>query len=264
MRPDVATYSPTILSLATGYGGIELGVELLFPGARTVCYVEREGYAAANLVARFQDETMVEAPIWDDVATFDGKPWRKKVDWIVGGYPCQPFSVAGKRAGTKDFRHLWPEFARIISEVSPAICFFENVSNHLKLGFFEVARDLQRLGFTIATTLVTAEEVGAPHRRERLFTLAVKHPTECRDAQSHELAEALADAAGLFFAEFTTTGPSGVGHIGEELAHTEHAGRREVVSECNPAREFDDYRDGEKDAGGALIRGEKLAGHPRR
>jgi len=70
----VAIYSPRVLSLATGYGGIELAIKLLFPGARAVCYVEREGYVAANLVARFQDKTMDPAPIWNDVKTFNGKP----------------------------------------------------------------------------------------------------------------------------------------------------------------------------------------------
>ncbi|MCP4605647.1 MAG: DNA cytosine methyltransferase [Proteobacteria bacterium] len=172
---NVAVYSPRILSLASGYGGLELGVKLLFPRARTVCYVEREGYAAANLVARIQDSTMDQAPIWDDIKSFDGGPWCGKVDWIIGGYPCQPFSCAGKRRGTEDPRHIWPDISTIIREIEPNYCFFENVSNHLNIGFDKVARDLQKMGYQVAATVVTAEEVGASHKRERLFILALSN-----------------------------------------------------------------------------------------
>ena len=169
----MVVYSPRILSLCAGYGGLELAVELVFMGAGVVCYVEREVYAAANLVARFHDKALYPAPVWDDVTTFDGRPWCEKVDWIVGGYPCQPASVAGKRRGTKDSRFIWPAVARIVDEVRPKVCFFENVANHLNLGFYEVARDLQSLGYEVAATLVTAEEVGASQKRERLFVFGI-------------------------------------------------------------------------------------------
>ena len=86
--------------------------------------------------------------------------------------PCQPFSVAGKKLGTNDPRHLWPDIKRLITEIEPPICFFENVSNHLRVGFEEVANDLRQLGYQIKAGLFTAQEVGAPHKRERLFILA--------------------------------------------------------------------------------------------
>ena len=88
------------------------------------------------------------------------------------GYPCQPFSVAGRRLGAADPRHLWPHVARIVGEVEPPFVFLENVAHHLRLGFPEVAGDLVGLGYRLAAGLFTAAEVGAPHRRERLFILA--------------------------------------------------------------------------------------------
>lgn len=166
---------PRILSLCTGYGGLDLGLELCFPSCQTVCYVEREAYAAANLVARMEEKDLDSGPIWDDVKTFDGRPWLGAVDCITAGYPCQPFSVAGNQRGADDPRHLWPDIKRIVGEIKPSFCFFENVANHLNMGFDTVSRDLQEMGYTVAATLVTASEVGAPHKRERLFILAVSN-----------------------------------------------------------------------------------------
>ena len=102
------------LSLCSGAGGIDLGLTLALPGYRTVGHVERETYAAATLVARMADAALDQAVIWDDIASFDGKPWRGAVDIVSAGYPCQPFSVAGKRRGADDPRHLWPQVARIL------------------------------------------------------------------------------------------------------------------------------------------------------
>jgi len=161
-----------IVSLCTGYGGLELGLEIAGLALQPLVYVEREVYAAANLVARMEDKTISPAPIWDCVDTFDAAPLHGIVDGIVGGYPCQPFSAAGRRRGVEDGRHLWPHFARIIQECGPRWCFLENVSNHLRLGFREVAEELRAMGYRVAAALVTAEEVGAPHKRERLFILA--------------------------------------------------------------------------------------------
>ena len=160
------------LSLCSGAGGLDLGLVLACPGYRAVGYVEREAYAAAVLVARMEDAALDRAAVWDDVATFDGRPWRGAVDIVAAGYPCQPFSVAGRRLGAADPRHLWPHVARIIGEVEPPFVFLENVAHHLRLGFPEVAGDLVGLGYRLAAGLFTAAEVGAPHRRERLFILA--------------------------------------------------------------------------------------------
>jgi hypothetical protein len=94
------------------------------------------------------------------------------VDIVHGGYPCQPFSIAGRKLGDKDPRHLWPHIARIVREIEPRFCFFENVGGHLRLGFEQVHDDLRSMGYRVAAGLFTAEEVGAPHKRERLFILA--------------------------------------------------------------------------------------------
>jgi len=160
------------LALCAGIGGLDLGLHVALDGYRTVCYVEREAFCAASLVARMEDEALDSAPLWDDITTFDGHPWRGIVDIISAGYPCQPFSVAGRRAGVADPRHLWPHVARIIRECEPGFVFLENVPGHLRLGFNEVARDLDGMGYETAATLLTASEVGATHRRERLFVLA--------------------------------------------------------------------------------------------
>ncbi len=158
------------LAVCAGIGGLELGVHIaLGESYRTVCYVEREAYAAATLVARMEDKALDKAPVWDDIKTFRGGPWRGCVDILTGGYPCQPFSVAGKRRGADDPRHLWPDVARITREVRPRIVFLENVGGHLRLGAREVIRDLHGMGYEVACGLFTAAEVGAPHRRERLF-----------------------------------------------------------------------------------------------
>ena len=111
-------------------------------------HVERETFAAATLVARMEDAALDRAPVWDDVASFDGRPWRGAVDIVTAGYPCQPFSVAGKRRGAEDPRHLWPHVARIVGETEPPFVFLENVAHHLRLGFPEVAGGLVGMGLS--------------------------------------------------------------------------------------------------------------------
>lgn len=169
------------MALCAGAGGLELGLHLALGDAyRTVVGVEWEASAAAVLVARQQDSSFPPFPVWDSVATFDGRPWRGVVDIVSGGFPCQPFSVAGKRGGDSDSRHLWPHIARIVEESQPGIVFLENVPGLLTTplaggsGFaYElVESDLLRLGYRVACGLFTAAEVGAPHQRERLFILA--------------------------------------------------------------------------------------------
>lgn len=189
----------TILSLCAGVGGLDLGLRVAQPNARTVCFVEIEAYAAAILATRMEQDALDQAPIWTDLRTFDGKPWRGLVDCITAGYPCQPFSVAGKQLGDKDPRHLWPDVFRVVREIDPPLCFFENVPGHLRLGFQQVHDDLRSLGYRVKAGLFTAEEVGASHKRERLFILAYResvfgqHAVPERDCQGRS-----AQAAGSF------------------------------------------------------------------
>lgn len=163
------------ISLCAGVGGIDLGLHIAEPGYRTVCHVERNSFAAATLVARMADASLAPAVVWDDLRSFDGRPWRGRVHIITAGYPCQPFSLAGQRRGQDDPRHLWPSVARIVSEVAPEWCFFENVPGHLSLGLKDVARDLQDMGYRVAACVLAAAEVGGSHLRERLFILAHAH-----------------------------------------------------------------------------------------
>jgi DNA (cytosine-5)-methyltransferase 1 len=160
------------IALCAGVGGLELGLAIAEPSYRTVCYVEREAYAAAALVARMGDKTLCDAPVWDDVTSFDGRPWRGRVHLVSGGYPCQPFSFCGKRAGESDARHLWPHFARIIGEVRPQRCFFENVEGHVNLGSSRVFSDLAGLGYRVKAGLFSALETGASQIRRRLYIMA--------------------------------------------------------------------------------------------
>ena len=101
MNVDIRT---DVLSLYSGGGGLDIGFRLAVPAARTVCYVERDAASVALLVDHMQTGQLDDAPLWTDSGTFDGKPWRGAVDWIIGGFPCQPFSVAGKQLGTDDER----------------------------------------------------------------------------------------------------------------------------------------------------------------
>jgi len=171
----------TCLSLCTGYGGIELGLRRAIGDLRTIAYVEIECFACANLVAKMEAGLLDAAPIWTDLKTFDGRPFRGRVDIITGGYPCQPWSHAGKRQGEDDPRHLFPYIAEIVRAVQPLWCFFENVAGHLSLGFPSVYRSLRDLGYKVEAGLFTAAECGAPHKRQRLFILAHRESTD--DAQ---------------------------------------------------------------------------------
>ena len=169
----MATYTQlNCIHLCSGYGGFELGFKLAGIDARTVAHVERDTYAAATLVARMGEKALDPALIWDDLTTFDGPAWRGKVDCITAGFPCQPFSQAGKKLGVEDDRWIWPAIKRIISDVGPSFVFLENVPQLVRGGLPFVLCDLAQLGFNAEWGLYSAAEVGAPHRRERFWLLA--------------------------------------------------------------------------------------------
>ncbi len=139
----------THVSLCAGYGGIDLGLHRAIPNLRTVAYAEIEAFAIENLLARMEGGQLDAAPIWPDLKSFPWESFRGKVDILSGGYPCQPFSAAGKRLGDEDPRHLWPHIARGISIVRPGIVFFENVEGHISMGLREVLADLVKLGYRV-------------------------------------------------------------------------------------------------------------------
>jgi DNA (cytosine-5)-methyltransferase 1 len=162
----------THISLCAGYGGIDLGLKRAIPNLRTIAFSEIEAYACSNLVSKMEKGLLDAAPIWTNIKTF---PWAKfcgKVDILSGGYPCQPFSSAGKRLGKDDPRHLWPYIANGIRSMQPRVCFFENVEGHITLGLREVIRELEQIGYRATWGIFSAREVGAPHRRKRIFIMA--------------------------------------------------------------------------------------------
>ena len=163
------------LALFAGGGGLELGLSLaLGTDYRTIAYVERECTSAAVLAANMERGWLDKAPVWDDVTTFTGdvvSPLVDNIDIISAGFPCQPWSVAGRRAGTADDRWLWPYIVEILGAVHPQWAFFENVPGLLRGGLGPILGDLAALGFDAEWTSVRAADVGAPHRRERIFLL---------------------------------------------------------------------------------------------
>ena len=161
------------LALCAGGGGLELGLRLAQPTHRTVCYVEREAYAASILAARMADGSLDQAPIWDDLSTFNGRPWRGLIQILSAGFPCQPWSCAGKRQGTADPRWLWPRIAHTIRQVAPPLVFVENVfPGFLHGGLSEVLGTLAQSGYAAEWGVFSAAASGAPHLRRRVFILA--------------------------------------------------------------------------------------------
>ena len=172
MNVDSPAKLPTVLSLCTGYGGIERGLELAGFEHRTIAYVEIEAYPITNLANKMEAGKLLPAPIWTNLKTLPVDCFRDRVDLVTGGYPCQPFSAAGQRKGKDDPRHLWPYIHDIIQAVRPFRCFFENVEGHISLGLREVIEDLEGLGYKTTFGIFSASEVGAPHQRKRVFILA--------------------------------------------------------------------------------------------
>ena len=169
-----------IISFCTGYGGIELGIKRAGVDVRTVVNVEIEAFVQANLVAKIEEGRMDDAPIYTDLKTFPAEIFRGKIHGLCGGYPCQPFSSAGKRKGEEDPRHLWPYIRKHVRAIRPVWCFFENVRGHTTMGLWRVLSDLEEDGYRTEWGLFSAEETGAPHQRIRVFILAYR---ECAGSQ---------------------------------------------------------------------------------
>lgn len=157
------------LALFAGAGGGILGGKLL--GWRTVCAVEWEPYAASVLVARQNDGLLPPFPIWDDVRTFDGRPWRGIVDVVSGGFPCQAYSSAARGQNVAD--DFWPEMRRIVADVAPWYVFAENVNRR---AIDAAAEDLEQMGYSVRCVALSAADVGADHIRQRYWLLA--HPDD--------------------------------------------------------------------------------------
>jgi len=161
------------LALFSGAGGGILAGQLL--GHRTVCAVEWSEYPALALIQRQNDGLLPKFPIWDDVQTFDGKPWRGIVDVVSGGFPCQDISSAGTGEGVNGSRSgMWYHMARIISEVRPQYVFIENSPNLTRLGLNIVLSNLAEMGYDAEWGCISGKDLGAPCVRERLWIVAAK------------------------------------------------------------------------------------------
>lgn len=262
-----------LLELCAGYGGIGLGADLAAgSGARAVCYVEREAAAAACLVRQMGAGGLAPAPVWSDVCTFDGAPWRGRVDIVSAGFPCQPFSAAGLRRGVDDERWIWPDIARVIREVEPAAVILENVpglltgpavdvatveivevpggrvrqrsvrSERLPAAAGRVLGALAALGFDAEWTVLRADDAGAPHERARVFVLAWQVSDAGRNvlrefAEWHEFGSAVG-------------GDAGARGLGEGLAFAE-GDRRGPGTGRLPAPGRADADDGGREVGNA-------------
>lgn len=159
------------LALFAGAGGGILGGKIL--GWNTVGAVEIERHPREILLQRQRDGILPRFPIWDDVTTFDGKPWRGLVDVVSGGFPCQDISAAGKGAGIDGERSsLWAEMCRIIREVRPRFAFMENSPMLTSRGLYRVLADLAEAGYHAAWMVLGAGDIGAPHQRNRIWILA--------------------------------------------------------------------------------------------
>lgn len=154
--------------------------------------MEIEAVAAWNLVSQMEQGVLAPAPVWTDLKTAPYEDFYGKVEIFTGGYPCQPFSQAGLQGGVDDPRHLFPHIERGVDAVRPVLCWFENVANHLNIGFEEVRWRLSRLGYKVEAGIYSAENVGAPHLRKRLFILCVAD-TYCTEQSKKrgDLAEVL-------------------------------------------------------------------------
>ena len=156
--------SAQILSLCSGYGGLDIAVEDFY-GAQTAYYCEIEPACLEVLAGRFP--TALNVGSLEELKT-----GTIEADIITAGYPCQPFSLAGKREGVFDDRHLWPTIRQVISNVRPTRVVLENVAGHLTSGGTSVIRDLARMGYSVKWGTIRASEAGAPHQRKRLFIVA--------------------------------------------------------------------------------------------
>lgn len=171
------------LALFAGAGGGILGGQLL--GWRTVCAVEWEPYPASVLVARQNDGLLPPFPIWGDVRSFDGLPWRGVVDVVSGGFPCQAFSSAAR--GNNTAEDLWPEMRRIVADVAPWCVFAENVAER---AIDHAADDLTKMDYKTGAIALSAKDMGGDSVRSRYWLLAYANShRELLRAKHAEMAE---------------------------------------------------------------------------
>ena len=266
------------ISICAGAGGLDRALSLAVRDARTVCYVEHEVTAAAVLAARIADGALDDAPVWSDLRTFEPGRWRGCVDLLMGGIPCQPWSVAGKREGADDPRHLWPDALRVSLALDVEWIFIENVGGFVRDGYFQLIRpDLESAGYGVEALLLEAADVGASHRRERLFILARRDSVAHRDGGGRrELAGAEANGHHPHQSRATVVDDHGSGRepaerelragqqhtarcrvAGRRAELADAAGQRTAEQECEP----DEHAARPRAGGGSLANAELSEEH---
>jgi DNA (cytosine-5)-methyltransferase 1 len=183
-----------VLDLFSGIGGFSLGLERT-GGFETVAFCEIEEFPRKVLAKHWPN-----VPCFHDVRKLTRADIDGPVDVICGGYPCQPFSTAGRRLGQKDDRHLWPEFARLVEEFRPTWVIGENVAGHISMGLDDVLSDLERLGYAARPFNIPACAVDAQHKRARIWTVAYsarERREEGRQHRSEQSAEWIACGGAL-------------------------------------------------------------------
>jgi len=155
-----------VIDLFSGIGGFSYGLSLSGKPFKTIAFCEQDKFCQKVLKKHWPD-----IPIYNDIRRLDGKQFRGTVGLICGGFPCQPFSIAGKRRGNEDHRDLWPEMLRIIREVRPAWVLGENVANFAGMdgGYNRTHSDLEKEGYEVRAFEIPAIGLGAPHIRKRLW-----------------------------------------------------------------------------------------------
>jgi DNA (cytosine-5)-methyltransferase 1 len=154
-----------VLDLFSGIGGFSLGLE--WAGMSTVAMCEKDPYCRKILAKHWPDLT-----IHEDIRNLDGKKYTNSIDLVCGGFPCQPFSVAGKQRGKLDDRHLWPEMLRVIKESKPRWVIGENVLGFINMALDDVQADLEREHYEVRKFVLPAVAVDAKHRRDRIILIA--------------------------------------------------------------------------------------------
>ena len=219
-----------VLDLFSGIGGFSLGLERT-GGFETAAFCEYEDFPRKVLAKHWPD-----VPCFPDVRELKGEDIDGPVDVICGGYPCQPFSQAGQRRGKEDDRHLWPEFSRLVDELRPTWVIGENVAGHISMGLDDVLSDLEGQGYTARTFVIPACAVGAPHRRDRVWSIASRNDADADSIRSHRTPKHVIRGREPSDRQVSLFGPfcevlagSGGASVGEasDVADADTAGREE-------------------------------------